>query len=153
MSGRTSRMNIPYPTLGDKVADYPQLAQQAAELLDPLRYDGTLNPQPGWRAVGVHSGQTLRCRVVGGVAHLSGAIGRVAGGFTATAWKDYDIANVSPAPEYEVIIPACINLSQGVIFVRVDTRGIINIRYPSNVAIGSNTWICLDGITYRVKED
>lgn len=52
MPATTDNLNIPYPVSGDKVADYPALARQAAEKTEELlTTTSTAQPQAGWKQI------------------------------------------------------------------------------------------------------
>lgn len=150
MPATTDNLNIPYPIAGDRVADYPAVAKQAADKIDQLSYAGTLTARPGWTFASVNNPSALVCRVNGGIATLFGSIKRVSSGFNLSAWRNYDIANVTPRPKYGAAQVAMCNFNNGNIYVSVNSEGVINIQTYSNSSIHQGGWIILDGIQYVV---
>lgn len=151
MSATTDNLQIPYPTAGDKIADYPPLAKRAAEKIDTLSYPGTLAPIGGWASTGTVDTQTLQCHVIGGVAFLYGSVLRAASGFTLSAWKKYDIATVTPKPKYGAMAVVPANFNGGSIYIAIDTNGIVYIESYTQTSIGNKGWIDLDGVSYVVE--
>lgn len=70
MPATTSNRKIPYPIPGDKVADYPATAQNAATILDTALSD------TGWLDLVSKTGTStgLRARRIGDVLYLTGAL-------------------------------------------------------------------------------
>lgn len=151
MPATTDNLNIPYPIAGDRVADYPAVAKQAADKIDQLSYSGTLSTIVGWTSTSAVDSQTLQCRVIGGRAFLHGAICRTAGSFTLTAWKKYDIATVTPKPKYGAMAVVPANFNGGWIHVVIGTNGTVYIESYAQTSIANRGWLTLDGVSYVVE--
>lgn len=139
----------------DVNANFQELETQARnnELkIEALTAVGTLTANPGWAQGTVTNPTALVCRVTNGVATLFGSIRRVASGFNLTAWRNYDIARVTPVPKYGTVQPTLCNFNSGHIYITIDSGGTVSIQSYAASSIHQGGWIVLDGISYVVSD-
>lgn len=107
MSETTENLNIPYPTAGDRVADFPMLAKRQAETLDRLFSDWQpLSVSPGWEKV---EGHEPRARLVAGLVVIEGSVVRRSGGYLS----NLAVLPVEMRPSKTQFISACVSRKDG----------------------------------------